>query len=272
LDPRTRAELVRDIHSSTLVGVDEIQQVNVSIEQAQLALQELEEKKRFVGLRLSGYQEKLDLRAKRLQREEERLTGDTIGSENSGQHANSGHAQEETKPLAGSQPRLRIGRSLGGIGSADDSQDDQSDEYDESYACHNDEETGEASLSIEELKKQQAQLQSDQIALEKVEKSYKDMETNTRELQKRIFVLERKREEIMQKTGECRDFLVAAAHIEHMQETEDDGTIHSHEDLEEGQSVEDSSTGNELVVLLSESTEELRVNVEAEREEDSKAK
>lgn len=265
MDPQTRADLARDIHRSTLVGVDELQEVNASIEQAQLSLQELEEKKSFVGVRLAAYQEKLEQREKRLKRDQERLTGVIIdASETVDLHENK--AQEETAPLAG---LLRDGRSPGVVVNVDDENGDQ----DDSDASQNDEETGEACVSIEELEKQQMQLRRDQAALEKVAKSHKEMEINARELQKTIFVLERKREEILQKTSECRDFLVAAAHIEHNQEAEnDDDTVQSHEDLEEGQSSQEVSTEDELFVLVSERSEELNASAGGEQEEDNKTK
>lgn len=270
LDPQTRAELARDIHSATLVGVDELREVNASIEQAQLALQDLEAKKRFVGLRLAAYREKLEQRAKRLQKEEERLAGVTTNSDGAIQHENDGNVLEETEPLAGPRSKLHAGRSPGVIVSVNDREEQggQTDESSDS-SNQNDEGTGETSLWMEE---ETRRLERDQSALEKVGRSHKDMEANTKKLQKTIFVLERKRDEILQKTGECRDFLVAAAHIEHELEAEDDDTVHSHEDLEGGQSAEEGSIRNELVVLLSESSEGDNRSGAVEREESSKTK
>lgn len=260
LDPQTRADLARDIHSTTLLGVDELQEVNASIEQAQISLRDLDEKKRFIGLRLVAYKKKLELTAKRLQRDQERLTGfgDVVGE-----------SESTAKPVEETNP-LHDGRAPGMVTSIDDieeqNDDDASEMHNNSETCH----------SIEELQMKQAQLQREQVALAKVEKSHRDMESNARELQKRIFVLERKREEMLKKTGECRDFLVAAAHVEQERESEeDDGTVHSEEDLEEGMSADSGPPGEELIVLLNEGRDESAHAHQPRREEqkeDNKSK
>lgn len=264
MDPQTRSDLSQDVHNATLFGVNELQQVNNSIEEAQFALDELREKKRFVGVRLAAYQEKLEHRSKHLQREHERLTGGIIASENDIQLHYDCSVQEETESLVSS---CRSGKSPGVIVGTSEikAQDGQND---------NDEESGSVHLSIDEVQKQRAQLHRDQEALEKIEKSQIGMETKVRELQKKIFVLERRRDEILQKTGECRDFLVAAAHVEHEQGAEDDDTVHSYEDVEEGHLEGDDSTGDgEFVVIASESNEEPHLGLKArQKEEDEKDK
>lgn len=263
LDPQTRSDLARDVHRATIVGVDELQEVNTSIEQAQLALHELEEKKRFVGVRLVAYQEKLEQRAQHLKRQRERLTGETLACENEIQVQHNGSVREETQFLVDS---VRGDRSPGVIATGDEfeEQDGQDDERNDS----GDEESGLAILSIDELQRQQSQLQRDQQALGKVEKSHAGMDTNARELQKKIFVLERKRDEILQKTGECRDFLVAAA----AQETEDGDTVQSQEEEGQFEGEDDSAENGELVILVSENTEELCIWREGNSEEDEKDK
>lgn len=245
LNPQTRENIAREIHSSTVSGVDELKEINESIEQAQLSLQELEEKRRFVAIRLTAYQYKLDQRAKILRHERERW-GDMP--------VNKSTLEGETKSLSKFSTETSDSKSPCLINNTVEGEEEQ--------GAHVDEEAGRACLSMEELDKQQLQLQRDQRMLEKIEKSQREMDANARELQKRIFVLERKRDEMLAKTKECRDFLVAAAQIEREQEAEDDSTVESHEDVEEGQ---DEITENELAVLLSESSLE---NILHEEEND----
>ena len=230
LHPRTRTELARDVQQSTSEQVDELQQVNNSIEQAQLALEELEKNRRFVGIRLAAYQKKLDQQAKRLRRAEERLHGVVLANEE-----DESSMQEETRPLAESQISLRNPTSQGvvvdTVGELEEQEVEDDDEND-STALQDDGGTGDGGISIEELERQKQLLQNNQEALKKVHRAHDEMKANALQLQRKILILERKREEIMVKTRECRDFLVVAAQIE--QQAEDGDTVHLDDDLEEG--------------------------------------
>lgn len=243
LDPQTRADLARDVHDSTLDGVDELREVDASIEQAQHSLQELEEKKKFIGVRLVAYREQLDLAAKTLHREEERLTGNASGENIK---TNWNELQEETEPLAGSQFNVEDGRLVGVITRVDDVESENDVDLNESKKeIH----SSSLSLTMEELVDKQLQLKRDQATLGRVEKSRHEMECNARELQKRIFVLERKRDELLSKIGEGRDFVVAAANVEE-QEAEDDDTVDSEDDLEQGHAAQrDGLNEDEMNVL-----------------------
>lgn len=231
MHPRTRTELARDVQQSTSAQVDELQQVNNSIEEAQLALEELEENKRFVGMRLAAYQEKLEQQAERLRRAEERLHGVVLATEED----ETSSMQEETRPLAGMQISLRNQRSQGvvvdTVGDLEELDVEDDDEND-STAMQDDGETGDVFISIEELERQKQLLQNNQEALEKVHRAHGEMKANALQLQRKIMILERRREEVIVKTRECRDFLVVAAQIE--QDAEDGDTVHLDDDLEEG--------------------------------------
>lgn len=230
LHPRTRTELARDVQQSTSAQVDELQQVNNSIEQAQLALEELEKNRHFVSMRLAAYQEKLDQQAKRLRRAEERLHGVVLATEE-----DESSMQEETRPLAKSKISLRDPTSQGvvvdTVGELEEQEVEDDDEND-STTLQDDGGTGDGGISIEELERQKQLLQNNQEALKKVHRAHDEMKASALQLQRKILILERKREEIMVKTRECRDFLVVAAQIE--QQAEDGDTVHLDDDLEEG--------------------------------------
>jgi chromosome segregation ATPase len=204
--------------------VEELEQVNDSIEQAKLALEDLEEKKRFVAMRLETYQEELEQRAKRLRRAEERMHG--VREEEEEQE------YEETRPLGGTPARNPTPRGV-----IHQVQDDIDDDDDDTSHEGKDEETT-PSLSMEDLEKQKERLQSEQAALERVHVAHAEMERNVLQLQRKIIILERKREEVLTKTRECRDFLVVAAQMQNDDDDDDD-------DLEEGPFVQSDQRSEE---------------------------
>lgn len=234
MDAQTRANLARDVQQSMSTQIAELDQVNESIEQAQLTLIHLREKKRFISTRLTAYQQKLKERARQLKLEEQRLVGEQFDDESPDT------MEQETRPLSGRRNRLnpRDARSPGVVVNVQDYDEEAEDDGEEAKAGEeHDEEVGEASLSIEELERQRHQLETDQLTLERVEQSRNDMESSILEMQKKIYVLERKRDEILEKANENRDFLVAAAQVE-QQEVHDDGedevTVPSDDDNDDG--------------------------------------
>eukprot|EP00544_Gedaniella_sp_CCMP2646_P003726 CAMPEP_0202495462 /NCGR_PEP_ID=MMETSP1361-20130828/16552_1 /ASSEMBLY_ACC=CAM_ASM_000849 /TAXON_ID=210615 /ORGANISM="Staurosira complex sp., Strain CCMP2646" /LENGTH=285 /DNA_ID=CAMNT_0049126489 /DNA_START=64 /DNA_END=921 /DNA_ORIENTATION=- len=258
LHPRTRADLASEIRSSTLAAVGEVHDIDASIEKAQLALNDLQEKKNFIGLRLASYQEKLTQRRKHLERENVRRSGI--------QNKEKRNLEEESQSLVG---LFQDGFSSGACVSSNfvDQSGQNGTESDSDTNNTNDEGDSDASnrnkgeldlehLSLDDLREHQMKLERDEEALRKVEKSQLDLEIESNALQKKIFVLSRRRDEILQKTGECRDFLVAAAHIE--QETQDDDTVDSNEDLEQGRLSRDQRSSlrdGELITLVNENSD-----------------
>lgn len=257
LDPRTRSDLASEVHGSTLSAVGEVQDINASIEKAQLALNHLQKKKDFIGLRLASYQEKLPRRRKYLNG---RISEREIENQES---FNIEDNDQEQLRLTGEDNRSKRQSLLGlhvfhgAMSSEFEDQAGQNGTDSDSDASNTNEEELELEyLTLEELRGHQMKLERDREALGRVERIQLDLETESNALQKKIFVLERKRDEILQKTAECRDFLVAAANIE--QEAQDDGTVHSDEDLEHGQfgTEENSSLSDgELIILVSDESE-----------------
>jgi predicted nucleic acid-binding Zn-ribbon protein len=223
LDSRTRTELARDVRQLTSAPdvEEELEQVNDSIEQAQLALEDLEERKRFVGMRLETYREKLEQRAQQLRRAEERLRG--VGDEDE---------QEETRPLGGTQTGNPTPQGVNVIREIHQVQDDDVDDDDDASHENKHEETTPC-LSWEDLEKQKERLQNGQGALEKVHAVHAEMEQNVLQLQRKIIILERKREQVLTKTRECRDFLVVAAQMQD-DDLEEGPFLQSDQLLEEG--------------------------------------
>lgn len=273
LDPQTRADLASEVHASTLVAVGELQVINASIEKAQLAFIHLQEKKNFIGLRLVSYQEKLARRRKYLNsrisereienqencniedsvQEKLRLTGESSRGEHEIQNQGSHNIEEEAQSRIGLfHYGVRVSSKFVDQGGQNGA------ESDSDASNPNEEELELENLTLEQLREHKMKLERDIEALERVERIQLGLETESNELQMKIFVLERRRDEILQKTGECRDFLVAAAHIEQVAH-EDDDTVHSHEDLEEGQfgGEENSSLSDgELIILVSDEGDE----------------
>ena len=194
-----------------------------------LRLIHLQEKKNFIGLRLVSYQEKLARRRKYLNsrisereienqencniedsvQEKLRLTGESSRSEHEIQNQGSHSIEEEAQS--------RIGLFHYGVRVSSEFVDQGGQngaESDSDASNPNEEELELENLTLEHLREHQMKLERDTEALERVERIQLGLEIESNELQKKIFVLERRRDEILQKTGECRDFLVAAAHIE----------------------------------------------------------
>lgn len=191
LKDEVRTELTEDI--LYVVGGDEkkLDDIDVEIEQAQERLLKAEKSQEFVGMRYRKYKDVLEERSVTLRGPSSKADDD-----------------DEKAAAVNDEKEYLVGQEV-----------DSDDESDEEEEDDDDEEAGKPALTPEERQRQLAKLEQDEAALEKVLENFKTLSLNVDNMKKRVFALERQRDEVIHKTAECKEFLVASAVVEGNQES-----------------------------------------------------
>lgn len=182
----------------------ELQDMEASLEKAVIMLQTAMEREEFVGMRLRRYQAILREQARELELPPE-SNNDGRKTTSSGNSATVDQSDDQVN-------------ANGAVVGAVDESDHHDDADDTTIEAATDEEAGAPNLSPEERERRMAKVRQDVAALQKVEQDYETLKEHTRSLKKRVFKLERQRDEILKKIAECQEFLFAAAVVEGREE------------------------------------------------------
>lgn len=167
--------------------VEELAEIAESIERAEVELRKAQHSERFIAMRVEAYRQKLSLKRHELsgldsQREE-----------------NESDDEIEVETL------LSAKESHGNVENIHNSED------------NDDLEGGTKSpiLTDEQRLVQMKKLEEEEAALEKiVNGQYRELQETVKQLQTKIFIQERRQQDILHKTEECKDFLLASAMVE----------------------------------------------------------
>jgi len=188
------AEALTDLTNDVLENnatTEELAEIAASIEEAEVELRKAQEAERFIAMRLESYRQKLS--KKRYE-----LSGTDSEKE-------SNKSDDDTEV-----ERLSAEEDQGSVESIHNSTD------------NDDLEEGTKSppiLTNEQRLVQMKKLEDEEAALEKiVNGQYRELQETVKQLQKKIFIQERRQQDILDKTEECKDFLLTSAIVEGQQE------------------------------------------------------
>lgn len=172
---------------------EELDQIAVSIEKAEVELQKAQKAERFIAMRLESYRQKLSQKRQDL--------GD-FGVQT---EENKTNKEGEIKKL------IPVEENQESAESVCDSSSESIDDIEEGNKPQN--------LTEEQRLIALQKLKEEEEALRKVENGqYLELQETVRQLQRKIFLFQRRQEEILDKAEECKSFLVASAMVEGQQE------------------------------------------------------
>jgi len=209
------AEALTDLTNDVLENnatTEELAEIAASIEEAEVELRKAQEAERFIAMRLESYRQKLS--KKRYE-----LSGTDSEKE-------SNKSDDDTEV-----ERLSAEEDQGSVESIHNSTDNDDLEEgtksppiltNEQRSDNDDLEEGTKSppiLTNEQRLVQMKKLEDEEAALEKiVNGQYRELQETVKQLQKKIFIQERRQQDILDKTEECKDFLLTSAIVEGQQE------------------------------------------------------
>eukprot|EP00547_Thalassionema_nitzschioides_P009446 CAMPEP_0194227844 /NCGR_PEP_ID=MMETSP0156-20130528/43063_1 /TAXON_ID=33649 /ORGANISM="Thalassionema nitzschioides, Strain L26-B" /LENGTH=238 /DNA_ID=CAMNT_0038960339 /DNA_START=246 /DNA_END=962 /DNA_ORIENTATION=- len=230
------AEALTDLTNDVLENnatTEELAEIAASIEEAEVELRKAQEAERFIAMRLESYRQKLskkryelsgtdsekesnksddDTEVERLSAEEDQGSVESIHNSTDNDDLEEG---TKSPPILTNEQRLVHDDLEEGTKSPPILTNEQRSDND-------DLEEGTKSppiLTNEQRLVQMKKLEDEEAALEKiVNGQYRELQETVKQLQKKIFIQERRQQDILDKTEECKDFLLTSAIVEGQQE------------------------------------------------------
>eukprot|EP00542_Grammatophora_oceanica_P022207 CAMPEP_0194039116 /NCGR_PEP_ID=MMETSP0009_2-20130614/11290_1 /TAXON_ID=210454 /ORGANISM="Grammatophora oceanica, Strain CCMP 410" /LENGTH=271 /DNA_ID=CAMNT_0038681853 /DNA_START=83 /DNA_END=898 /DNA_ORIENTATION=+ len=197
LDSKTRTEIALDIQIVQEEQAQEVKQIDEELETAREQLEAAQKKAKFVQTRVQSYRRALDLQARKLKPPEEFADDDD---------------EVATANNAGGMMMMGCPVGVPGYEAGTTVVEKTEDEEEEEDTIEGDA-PEQPQMSEEERSRKLAKLQEQEIAWDKANDSLGLLNKQVREFNKRILVLQKKRNDIIGLEEENKDFVVQAAAV-----------------------------------------------------------